>query len=222
VATTSTPTSPDALVTRFGATERWLHWTLAIPFLVAFATGLALYIPELAKLTGSREVVRNLHRFAGAGAVLLPLAVVLLGDRRAVATDVAEVDLWTAGDRQWWRAWVRRRFGGRDKLPPQGRFNAGQKVNSILSAAALFWLGVTGALIFPGFHPPFLLVENARSLHDLTWILFTPVLAGHIFLSAIYPPTRPGLAGMIGGKVPLAWLRAHHPLAVEDEAATGA
>ncbi len=43
----------------------------------------------------------------------------------------------------------------------------------------------------------------------------TLAVAGHIFLAAIYRPTRPGLTGMITGQVDTAWLREHHPLAPE-------
>jgi formate dehydrogenase subunit gamma len=217
---TSMPISSSAgarpeRVLRFGATERWLHWTFAVPFLLTFATGLGLFFPDLAKLAGSREVVRDLHRFAGAATVLLPLLVIVVGDRRRLAQDVRDVDVWSLDDSRWMRAWLWRKVGGRDRLPPQGRFNAGQKFNAVLTAAGLFWLTVTGIVVFPGIHPPFWLVENSRALHNLTWIVLTPAIAGHIFLAAIYGPTRPGLPGIITGKVSLEWLRRHHPLAPE-------
>lgn len=209
--------TPEQDVDRFDATERLFHWAFAIPFLVTLATGLALYFPELAKLAGSRELVRNIHRFAGLFTVLLPVLVLLFGDRRNLRRDVTEVDLWSRDDRQWFRAWLWRKIGGRDRLPPQGRFNSGQKFNAALTAGCIFWLALTGLIIFPGIHPPFWLVSNSRNLHDLAWILLTPAVIGHVFLAAVYPPTRPGLSGIINGKVPLAWLREHHPLSPEAQ-----
>src|SRR3984893_12074502 len=142
---TSTPISRSAvggepLAARFNLTERLFHWAFAIPFILTMATGLGLYFPELAKLAGNRELVRDLHRFAGLATVVLPLLVLALGDRRSVGRDVREVDLWSQDDRRWFRAWLWRKVGGRDRLPAQGRFNAGQKFNAVLTAGCVFWL----------------------------------------------------------------------------------
>ncbi len=220
---TSTPISSSAeggepQADRFDRTERLLHWAFAIPFILTMATGLGLFFPELAKLAGNRELVRDLHRFTGLATVLLPALVLVFGDRRNVRRDVREVDLWSEDDRRWFRAWVWRKFGGRDRLPAQGRFNAGQKFNAVLTAGCVLWLAVTGLVIFPGVHPPFWLVANSRNLHNLAWIILTPAVIGHVYLAAIYPPTRPGLSGIITGRVPMAWLRQHHPLAPEAAA----
>lgn len=211
----SSSATGEPTAARFDATERLFHWAFAIPFLLTFLTGLGLYFPELAKLAGNRELVRDAHRFAGLFTVLLPAVVLLLGDRRNLRRDVHDIDLWSRDDRQWFRAWLWRKIGGRDRLPPQGRLNSGQKFNAVLTAGCLFWLSLTGLIIFPGIHPPFWLVANSRNLHDLAWIVLTPAVIGHIFLASIYKPTRPGLSGIITGTVPLAWLREHHPLAPE-------
>jgi formate dehydrogenase subunit gamma len=222
---TSTPISSRAAggepqADRFDGTERLFHWAFAIPFLLTMATGLGLYFPELAKLAGNRELVRDLHRFTGLATVLLPLLVLVFGDRRQLRRDVRDVDLWSDDDRRWFRAWVWRKVGGRDRLPAQGRFNAGQKFNAVLTAGCVLWLAVTGLVIYPGVHPPFWLVANSRNLHNLAWIVLTPAVIGHVYLAAIYPPTRPGLGGIISGRVPLAWLREHHPLTPEAQAPT--
>jgi cytochrome b subunit of formate dehydrogenase len=119
---TSTPISSRAAggepqADRFDGTERLFHWAFAIPFLLTMATGLGLYFPELAKLAGNRELVRDLHRFTGLATVLLPLLVLVFGDRRRLRRDVRDVDLWSDDDRRWFRAWVWRKVGGRDRLP---------------------------------------------------------------------------------------------------------
>ena len=206
------PGAAGATVERFNRTERWMHWAVAVPLLLALATGLSLFIPAAEKLFGSREIVRVAHWITGLASIVLPVVVLLGGDRRRLAVDLQEIDLWSADDRTWLRTWLARRRGLPGELPPAGRFNAGQKANAVLSAAALFWLGLTGAVLFPPLHAPFWLLENSRNLHNLTWLLLIPLVAGHIFLSAAYGPTRPGLPGMFSGLVPTSWLREHHPL----------
>jgi formate dehydrogenase subunit gamma len=203
------------VVERFNLSERLFHWAFAIPFMLTMLTGLALYFQGLEKLVGSRELVRDVHRFAGLATVVLPLLVLAVGDRRRLAVDAGNVDRWSADDRRWFRSWLWRKVGGRDRLPEQGRFNAGQKFNAVLTLAGIFWLSVTGLLIFPGIHPPFWLVSNSRDLHNLAWMVLTVAVLGHIFLAAVYPPTRPGLFGIITGRVRLDWLREHHPLSPE-------
>ena len=185
-----------------------------MPFLLTLGTGLAMYFDALQKLAGDREVVRDIHRFAGLAVVVLPILVLLLGSRRGLARDADDLDLWSADDRRWFRAWLWRKVGGRDPSPA-GRFNAGQKFNAALTAAGIVILSVTGLVIFPGIHPPFWLVSNSRDLHNLAWMLLTLAVAGHIFLAAVYPPTRPGLGGAFAGRVRLSWLREHHPLTPE-------
>ncbi|MGI8608286.1 MAG: cytochrome b/b6 domain-containing protein [Candidatus Dormibacteria bacterium] len=211
---TSTPTlnSAPETIQRFNVSERWLHWAVGVPLLLAMATGLSLILPGAAKLFGSREVVRVAHWITGFGSVVAPMVVLALGDRRRIAADVREVDLWSSDDRVWLRTWLSRRTGLVGELPPAGRFNAGQKSNAVISAVALISLGLTGVVLFPPLHAPFWLLENSRTLHNLTWLLLLPVVAGHIYLSAVHRPTRPGLSGMISGLVPLPWLREHHPL----------
>ncbi|MFN2465185.1 MAG: cytochrome b/b6 domain-containing protein [Candidatus Dormibacteria bacterium] len=209
MATTSTPISSS--VERFNRSERWLHWAFAGPLLLAMLTGISLYFPATEKLFGSREAIRVAHWVTGFAVVILPALVVAIGDRRRLRVDLEEIDLWSTDDRAWLRAWIWRRAapGG---LPEAGRFNAGQKANATLSAAAMLWLGLTGVALFPPLHSPFWLLENSRTLHNLTWALLVPLVAGHVFLSALYAPTRPGLPGIFNGRVPSAWLRRHHPL----------
>lgn len=227
---TSTPTSSSAagagatgagtgpeMVERFNLSERLFHWAFAIPFMLTILTGLALYFQGLEKLVGSRELVRDVHRFAGLAVVVLPLLVLAFGDRHGIARDASEVDRWSKDDRRWFRSWLWRKVGGRDKLPKQGRFNAGQKFNAVLTLAGIVWLSITGLLIFPGIHPPFWLVSNSRDLHNLAWMVLTLAVIGHIFLAAVYPPTRPGLFGIITGRVRRDWLAQHHPLSLEAD-----
>ena len=53
-------------------------------------------------------------------------------------------------------------------------------------------------------------------LHDgLMWISLV-LLAGHLYLSVIYPRTRHSLRGIVRGDVELQWALEHHPKWVKD------
>ncbi len=104
-------------------------------FFVLLATGLVLYLPWLSEPIGRRPLVKEVHLLtAVAWVVALALVVVARRPARAAAarcaSSTASTPTTAAG------------CGGRPA--PQGRFNAGQKVNAVLTAcvrAALRRLG---------------------------------------------------------------------------------
>ncbi|HKI91041.1 MAG TPA: cytochrome b/b6 domain-containing protein, partial [Gaiellaceae bacterium] len=113
-------------VRRFSRTERVLHWVNAAGFFVLLASGLVLYLPTLSAQVGRRPLVKDIHFWAGIGWVCALVLVALLGDRRGLLRTAREVDRFDRED----VAWLRLR-----RPAPQGRFNAGQKVNASLTAA---------------------------------------------------------------------------------------
>ena len=108
---------------RFSRTERTLHWANAVVFFFLLATGLILYLPSLSVAVGRRPldegppllVGDRLGRRARADRRSL-------GDRRGVARTAREIDGFDRDDRALARP--------ARKPAPQGRFNAGQKLNT--------------------------------------------------------------------------------------------
>ena len=195
-------------VRRFGATERWLHWAFVIPFLVLLGTGVMLALPDLEVLLANRDLIRSLHLASAWGMLVLPLVVVLAGDRHALLADLREIDYWDGLDFQWVRQaplfFLRR-------LPPAGRFNAGQQLNAIVVAAAAVGFLVTGLCMRNAELLPLWLGDVSTQLHDLLTIAIVPLIAGHLFLTLLNPSTRGSLRGMLTGYVDEAWAAAHHP-----------
>src|SRR5215831_648621 len=119
-------TAPSARrLPRFSRTERALHWVHASAFLVLLASGLCLYLPSLAELVGRRPLLKDIHVYTALAWICALAAVLLAGDRRRLLATAREIDLFDADD----LAWLRRRGVA------QGRFNAGQKINAIVTAA---------------------------------------------------------------------------------------
>jgi formate dehydrogenase gamma subunit len=107
-------------------------------------------------------------------------------------------------------------LGAKLGAPAVGKFNAGQKLNTLalllLSAALALSGGVLGVNFFTRavFRAAF--VERIFPLHDLFMLVSLPLIAGHVYLAAINPGTRPSLRGMLDGRVNRRWAALHHAL----------
>jgi formate dehydrogenase subunit gamma len=189
-------------IPRFSRTERTLHWANALFFSVLLATGLILYLPSLATAVGRRPLIKDIHFWTGiswAGAILL---IASLGNRRALVQTVREIDLFDRDDR---------RFLAGHLHSPQGRFNAGQKVNAVLTAAFATLFFVSGLLLWYGERDTRFRLSGTVYLHDSLMYLSVVIVAGHLYLSLIHPSTRHALRGMTRGTVRADWARVHHP-----------
>ena len=209
-------------IQRFNVTERGLHWTHAISFLLLLITGCFLIFPALSELAGRYYIahltILNVHVALAAFYLGGPLLWFLLGNRRSLRRDLQELDVWDEDDIDFLRSPLSVVTGA---APPQGRFNAGQKVNTILLGAAAIGFGVTGLIMWQSnthWFPQWM-VQGSVNVHDILAILTTALIAGHIYLAALHPTTRPGLAGMFSGYVNRAWARHHYPKWVEQEEA---
>lgn len=188
-------------VERFTLTERLLHWIHASAFFVLLGSGLVLYLPSLSTAIARRPLIKDIHFWTGiswAGAILL---VAVLGNRRALAATIREIDLFDRDDRRF--------LTGRTRVP-QGRFNAGQKLNAILTAAFAVLFFVSGMLLWYGEQDTRFRLGGTVYLHDTLMYVSLVVVAGHLYLAVVNPATRHALRGMILGTVREDWARLHH------------
>ena len=93
---------------------------------------------------------------------------------------------------------------------PQGRFNAGQKVNAILTAAFAVLFFVSGLLLWAGEQDTRFRLDGTVFLHDALMYVSVVVVVGHLYLALVHPSTRHALRGMTLGTVRADWARAHH------------
>jgi formate dehydrogenase subunit gamma len=190
----------ESTVRRFSRTERALHWIHASAFLVMLGSGLVLWLPALAEAVGRRPLVKDVHvdtAIAWGAALAL---VVLLGDRRGLRRTLRELDVFDRDDRLWLR-----------RIPrPQGRFNAGQKVNAGLTAAFAVLFAVSGTLLWLGERDHRFRLPSTIVLHDGLTLVSLFLLVGHLYLAVINPATRHALRGMTTGSVDRRWAQRHH------------
>jgi formate dehydrogenase subunit gamma len=189
-------------VRRFSRTERTLHWVNAAGFLLLLASGLVLYLPSLASAVGRRPMVKDVHFWAGIGWVSALVLIALLGDRRGLLRTAREVDRFDPDDVRWLR---------RARPAPQGRFNAGQKVNAALTAAFTVLFLVSGLLLWAGERDTRFRFASTVILHDGLLYASLVLLVGHLYLAVLHPATRHALRGMVTGAVREDWAREHHP-----------
>ncbi len=193
------PASRPTYVRRFTPVERLLHWVNALGFFFLLATGLILYLPSLSILVARRQLIQSMHFWAGVGWLGALALVLVVGVRRFIRT-AREIESFDNDDLRWLR-------GGK---APQGRFNAGQKINAALTAAFTILFGVSGLLLWFGERDTRLRFASTVILHDGLMYVSLALLVGHLYLALIHPATRHALRGMTIGTVSEEWARRHH------------
>jgi formate dehydrogenase subunit gamma len=187
---------------RFSKTERTLHWANALFFFFLLATGLILYLPSLSVAVGRRALVQDVHFWSGIAWVGALVAIVIVGDRRGIVRTAREMDTFDRDDIRW--------LSGRHPAP-QGRFNAGQKINAALNAAFVILFLVSGLLLWFGERNTSLRFASTVVLHDGLMYVSLVLLLGHLYLAVIHPATRHALRGITVGTVSEEWAAQHHP-----------
>jgi formate dehydrogenase subunit gamma len=187
-------------VSRFSRTERVLHWVNALGFFTLLASGLVLYLPSLSVLVARRPLVKDIHFWSGVGWVCALVAVIVLGNRRRLLETARELDAFDGDDLRF--------LTGR--RAPQGRFNAGQKINATLTAAFTILFFVSGLLLWLGERDTRFRFASTVILHDGLMYVSLGLLVGHLYLSLIHPATRHALRGITIGTVREDWAARHH------------
>jgi formate dehydrogenase subunit gamma len=179
-----------------------VHWVHAAAFVVLLLTGLCLYLPSLAELVGRRPLLKSIHVYTAVGWAAALVLIVVAGDRAALRRTAREIDTFDRDD----RAWLARRRGA-----PQGRLNAGQKLNAIVTAVLALLFVVTGFLLWYGERDTRFRFAQTILIHD--WLMYVSffLFIGHLYLSVVHPATRHALNGMTRGWVNESWATRHHP-----------
>ena len=190
-------------IERFSVIDRVVHWLVALSFLYAALTGLALWSPRLywlAYLFGGGTTVRAWHPWGGIVFALV-FSTMYARWRRPMRLD--------ADDRMWLRFSHRFIFHEEWGLLESGRFNGGQK--------ALFWVQATSGLVllasgvvlwWPESMPRWLRLA-AVLLHPMASVVSIAGIIVHIYMGAVAVPEA--LRGMVQGWVTSRWAATHHP-----------
>jgi formate dehydrogenase subunit gamma len=198
---------------RFTLTERVFHWVNALAFFTLLGSGLILYLPSLSSAIGRRPLINTIHIDTGIAWIASLILIALLGNRRAFLAAARDIDLFDRDDLAFLR--------GRTHVP-QGRFNAGQKVNAIITAAFALLFFASGLLLWIGEDDTAIRLGGTLYLHDVLVYISVVLVLGHIYLAAVNPRTRHSLRGMVLGTVREDWAREHHAKWAETQDAASA
>lgn len=197
---TPEPAAPSATIARFTRAERVVHRFTAALMIVCILTAAVLYNGSLALRVGHRRQVELVHVWAG---FALPVPMLLGLAFAAYRDDVSRLNRFTRSDWRWLRTRARR-----DATIPIGKFNAGQKLNASLTAAAILVLSGTGVIMyFPGI-TRLAWRTGATFVHDWFALAIGLLVLGHICFAM---KDREARRGMRTGRVTRAWARHEHP-----------
>ena len=188
-------------IRRFDVVTRVVHWTIAVLTLVVLVTGTILYVGQLEAAVGRRAQLATIHVWCG---LLLPIPLVLAYVlRRAGArlrSDLHELTWWSDADRRWLRRSTRR--------APEGKFNGGQKLATVLFGGLLLAQLLTGSLMHWNQPFPDEWRTGATFVHDWAYLALFVLTLGHIG-KAFQEPAL--LSSMFTGTVPSEWADRERP-----------
>lgn len=202
------------VVTRFTGLERALHFVYLVSFLTLSATGFVLFLPQLqAWAVGpAGEANRLIHRLAAVALMGASAAYFWFG-REQWRDSLRWILRWNKADRDWLRPGLRFYWtGDRTGIPPQGKFNTGQKANAVVQGVCFVIFVVTGLVLWFWSGAPFWIARSSLILHDVAFLLAFAGFMVHFYLTVIHPRTREHAAAMVDGTIPEEDARKLYPL----------
>lgn len=205
----------EAEVVRFSGTERFLHFVYLIAFLTLSGTGVVLYLPQLRGYTlgEAGELSRLIHRFAAIIMMATPV-LYLLFNPRGFGQSLRWIFRWGKADWQWLRPGLKFYWtGSRIGIPPQGKFNTGQKLHALLQVTCFAIFVITGLIMWvwaQEISPS--IFRLSVILHDLAFLASFGGFLLHFYLAAIHPLTRRHIGAMVEGTIPEADAKEMYPV----------
>jgi formate dehydrogenase subunit gamma len=203
--------NPDHKILRYRVGQRVVHALLASSFLILLVTGLFfLWSPLSPWAAGGTS--RLVHRVGAVLFMLVPVAYLIL-DFRGAKELLVESFTYDKDDLAWAKHAYRYFLGHAAEMPPQGRLNAGQKLHhagvvvmsfTVVASGLVLWfakgsLGVNG-------------LAAAAIVHDLSMLVLTVLLAGHLYFTFVYK----ALSSMVSGYVSEEDARLEHAKWVQE------
>ena len=200
-----------------------LHWFNATTWLLELATGAGLivssnyrfapawYLQMMGGIFGSRANMLRFHIAAGLTWITVFLVYAIFGFRNYLHTEVLQREIGLDRDDMRWLKIRTMLLLGRTSmtLPPQGVYNAGQKLFALLVYSAVPIIMLTGlTMTFHWFGST--AVAWAMIIHYFTVGMVVSGLMIHVYMGAVFPEEKPAFYSMITGVVNEFYAYQHH------------
>ncbi|MEA1961460.1 MAG: cytochrome b/b6 domain-containing protein [Bacillota bacterium] len=205
-------------VERFNPVARITHWGHTVTFLLCLFTGLVLFLDGvnwLAAIFGGYAGAGLVHRIAAVALTLLLILFVLF-DFKGIISWIKDLLRFGKNDIIFVMKFPFDFLGFDVKMPPQTRFNGGEKGNSMLTPSCVILLVLSGYIMwFPAIFAPGI-VRVAYPIHDIAMVLATFMVCMHGYLGSFHPGSGESFWGMWKGTVREDWAKHHHPIWFEE------
>jgi formate dehydrogenase subunit gamma len=200
-------------IPKYTGIERTLHWVHTLCFLPLALTGYVMFAPWLQPVAQGEagQAIRLLHRITAVCFGLVPIIYIFFQPRRAWM-NLKEFLTWGKDDWLWLKAAIPYYGAGKhEDMPPQPRFNSGERLNAVVMVLGTFLFGVTGlSMWFLKGTMPSGLYTVMVFVHDLTFIVTFVMFIVHFYLAVVHPLMWQSLISMRFGYVSESYAREHH------------
>ncbi|WP_045211460.1 formate dehydrogenase subunit gamma [Desulfonatronovibrio magnus] len=225
----------EKMIHRHDKAAIFIHWFNALCWIFLTLTGLGLikndqinpigaWWPSLMRsIFGSGEMLLNFHIYVGLTWAVVFILYIIFRFKDSMGFLKESFSINPARDMSWMikknvqltlgdKALTKMGMG--TDIPPQGFYNAGQKLFAQLTVVAGLILAVTGVIMYLST----MILNNptpvawSRTIHFLMAGLAFAGLLVHIYMAAISREERPAFKSMFSGSVPESYARHHHEL----------
>jgi formate dehydrogenase subunit gamma len=202
-------------IPKYSGLERLLHWVHTASFLPLALTGFVLFAPWLQPVAQSEAGIhlRLIHRIAAVFFGGVPIVYAILQPRRMMM-NLREFLSFSKYDVLWLRGAIPYYVLGRhEDMPPQPRFNTGERLTAVVMVLGTITFGITGLSMWflKGIMPVFL-YQLMVFFHDLMFIITFAMFMVHFYLAVVHPMMWQSLVSMRYGVVSESYARAHHAM----------
>ncbi|MEN6328344.1 MAG: cytochrome b/b6 domain-containing protein [Syntrophomonas sp.] len=200
-------------VLKHGAQTRTMHWVHLLAFTILGLTGIAFYwdINLISNIFGGPANASVVHRWTGVVFTVGPALYILLNFDR-FSRFMSTIATFSKDDFGWLAC-----MGGylpfikADHVPPQDKYNAGQKMLGWMIIFGCILIILTGFPMWLWRHEvPAVFLSFCYNVHFWTAIIMILLVGGHFFLAAIHPKSRVEFSSMMLDGYIDADISAHH------------
>jgi formate dehydrogenase subunit gamma len=199
-------------IERFSKAARVTHWIHSITFFLLLITGLTIFVKSFGFLNvifGGAQGARLIHRIAAVLFIIFPIYSYLV-NRKAANKFLKEVSSFDKDNIEFIKAFPKEFLGLHPKVPQQGKFNGGEKINSLLTIISGVLFTCSGLIMWFPEVIPAALVQVSYLVHDLATVLCGTAIFGHVYLALLHPGSKEAINGMTKGNVSEEFAKSHY------------